>query len=834
MKKRIRQLLALLLTLSLCLTACGDKEEQTVTTLADELGYGYVSEYSELDVDISWVNSVSSAKGMLYFTGNYYDEETYTSSTKLYQVDPSTGTAAEIPMPALENNENVSEYVQQLTVCPDGSGYWMIYERYVYGALETTEALPEAEAVPEEEAEGDGMFEESAVEEPDEAGLSAEYQVELLTAAVPAVEMTAVEAESEETAVEEVYTEPQVQDIALKVDMSGKELARIDLTEAIKEMQYFYAQATAQDGQGNLYIATDDAILIFGADGTQKESIELEDQWVQDMVATGNGTVMVSYYDSERMGTVLCRLEDGKLSEPLEMADVSDAGSMMLYPGDGDTVLLNDSNILFSVDVNTGSTSKLLSWLDSDINGSSLSGVAATDADTLVVMVTDYGTTVSYELGILTKTPVEELPERTLLTLGAVYLDDVLRKAVINFNRTNDTYRITLVDYSVYNTTEDYSLGTVQLERDVISGNCPDIISLATGSEDKFIAKGALTDLSAMIDKDESFSMEDLVSGPLQAYTVDGKLYGMPVSFSLETLLASQKLVGEIDSWSMEEMAEIIKALPEDVWAMKYYGQETFVTQMTYMNMEQFVDYGTGTCRFDSPEFKLLLEAAACMISEDEMNAIQEAQSEAIENGTYVYVDEYQLVQNGEVLMAAQWMSGSYSVKYLYGLYNQENGFVHVGFPQENGNGVRINVDNCIAIAAGCQQQEGAWAFVKSLLGEKVQSEVWSFPVSVAAFDQVMEEAMERSYYMDGDEKVYYDDYGWIGDVEYPMAALTEEQVEDFKALVNGASKSGTYDTEIMSIIQEEVGAYFAGDKTPEAVMALIQNRVTIYLGETG
>jgi multiple sugar transport system substrate-binding protein len=36
-----------------------------------------------------------------------------------------------------------------------------------------------------------------------------------------------------------------------------------------------------------------------------------------------------------------------------------------------------------------------------------------------------------------------------------------------------------------------------------------------------------------------------------------------------------------------------------------------------------------------------------------------------------------------------------------------------------------------------------------------------------------------------------------------------------------------------MDIITEEASAYFAGDKSAEEVTKLIQNRVTIYLGET-
>ena len=62
---------------------------------------------------------------------------------------------------------------------------------------------------------------------------------------------------------------------------------------------------------------------------------------------------------------------------------------------------------------------------------------------------------------------------------------------------------------------------------------------------------------------------------------------------------------------------------------------------------------------------------------------------------------------------------------------------------------------------------------------------------------------------------------------------VTQEQVDDFKTLIDGATPGGAYDTDIQEIIQDEAGAYFAGDKTADEVAKLIQNRVSIYLGET-
>jgi ABC-type glycerol-3-phosphate transport system substrate-binding protein len=610
--------------------------------------------------------------------------------------------------------------------------------------------------------------------------------------------------------------------------MSGNVLQEINLTELTQDMDYFYPQYMAQNADGELYLASDEVILCIGADGTPKDTITMNNQWIQALAVTGDGKVVITYYDSDAGDWAICALEDGGLSAPIEFADMNQVSSLSLYTGDGSNLLVSDGTLLYSADVTTGQTTKLLSWLDSDINGSNISSVAASGEEKILVFMSSWNLNSSeqtYELGILTKTPAEELPVRTVLTLGAVYLDDTIQDAIIDFNRKSDTYRITLVDYSSYNTDDDYEAGYKQLDLDVISGNCPDIISLEYGSVDKYISKGVLADMASLIEQDDSISMDDLLSGPLQAYTKDGKLYGMPQYFYLDTMFASKMLVGDRTSWTMSEMGDVIESLDEDTKVMSYWTNESFLTQMTYMNMGDFVDYGTASCSFDSEEFQRLLEVSKKLPTQDELYGDDDEIS--------VWNDEWQEVQNGNSLMVEDFISYVYAVREFYGLYTEDNGFVRIGFPTSSGNGAKLSVSGGMAISASSSHQEGAWEFIKTMLADDIQTSSWGLPVTVAAFDELMADAMEQSYYMDGDEKVYYDQTSYIGETQYTVEPVTQAQLDELKEYINGASISGNYDTDIIDIITEEAAAYYSGDKSVEEVTKLIQNRVTIYLGET-
>ena len=73
--------LALALCMAAGLAGCGEKSNKEENkTLAQELGYGYLSEYSGIgDLKMDYVNQVSTAQGKLYLYGEYYDEQTYES-----------------------------------------------------------------------------------------------------------------------------------------------------------------------------------------------------------------------------------------------------------------------------------------------------------------------------------------------------------------------------------------------------------------------------------------------------------------------------------------------------------------------------------------------------------------------------------------------------------------------------------------------------------------------------------------------------------------------------------------------------------------------------------
>ena len=169
-------------------------------------------------------------------------------------------------------------------------------------------------------------------------------------------------------------------------------------------------------------------------------------------------------------------------------------------------------------------------------------------------------------------------------------------------------------------------------------------------------------------------------------------------------MIASVKLVGDRTSWTMADMAQVIEGLDDSVSVMDYTTQTSFLQQMVYQNINQFVDYGKATCSFDTDAFQQLLTASAKLPTEDELYGDND-------DAVAISVDDtYQQLQSGDVLMTSVYISGdSYSLKEFYGIYNNKDfGMVNIGYPTEEGSGVQLNISSGLAISAKSKYTDAA------------------------------------------------------------------------------------------------------------------------------
>ncbi|MBP5166082.1 MAG: hypothetical protein ILP09_02340, partial [Oscillospiraceae bacterium] len=67
---------------------------------------------------------------------------------------------------------------------------------------------------------------------------------------------------------------------------------------------------------------------------------------------------------------------------------------------------------------------------------------------------------------------------------------------------------------------------------------------------------------------------------------------------------------------------------------------------------------------------------------------------------------------------------------------------------------------------------------------------------------------------------------------EFMAKPLTQQQVDQVNAAIFSATNVQRNRDDVLAIIEEEAGAYFAGQKSAETVAGVIQSRVQIYVNE--
>lgn len=243
-----------------------------------------------------------------------------------------------------------------------------------------------------------------------------------------------------------------------------------------------------------------------------------------------------------------------------------------------------------------------------------------------------------------------------------------------------------------------------------------------------------------------------------------------------------------------------------------------------------FIDLETGKCAFDSQEFIEMMKFAY---------TLPEERSWAEESGEGEYVRQY-LKSRALLLELDIWSFSQYNDDVDERLFYQLNGYLggdytFVGFPAgseeaaENGGGAFICAQNLMALSAVSENMDGAWDFARYYLTDEYQESLKvSLPVSRRIFEEWAVEETLRSYYIDENgEKVEYDLF-----LESVVSPLDQKQLEQLITYVESVTATPYEDSNVLSIIEEELGSYFSGQKTAEDAAAIIQSRVQMYVQE--
>lgn len=648
----------------------------------------------------------------------------------------------------------------------------------------------------------------------------------------------------------------------MHIAADGSTIASLDLSDTNNEDNEDGMSGSlssfAVDAAGNLYVSDYNNIYVLDAEGNVQFKLD-GSQYNGSLCRLNAQQVGVMWYNYT--DDVNASDENGQYFVPIDL-ETKDWGEKVKLPSNVWSIFPGDdaydfyyayNNNIYGYAAKTDTKEKLVDWLACDVDTNNMSGYAMLSDSRVAALMQDWSTDpTTYQLIVLHRVDASEIKEKKVLTLACMYLDWNLRSMIVEYNKTNDEYRINVVDYSEYATDDDYNAGVTKLTTEIISGSVPDIFLTSNLPIDKYAAKGVIADLNTFMDGGNGLSRDYFVPQVMSALEKDGKLYELPTSFSVQTAYALSSIASQYDTWNVAAVQDAMTQLQEGATVFSNgWTKNTALSNCLSRNLSAFVDWTTGKCEFDSEAFQQLLAFCNSFPAEtsDGDGAIAYASSADIAVDDVMWDSDATRITNGKQLMST---IGMYSFdSYIWNVYAIRDKITFTGYPTEDGSGSSFELQMPMAISSVTKYPDAAWDFVCSIIKKMntidENNYYYGFPISQAAFDAEMTDIMTEQYQLDENgEQV-----DWDGDGEPDKAirgsyetmengetvykdvyALTQEDIDQILGVINSTRSVYDYDQEILDIITDEVAAYFAGDKDVQTTANMIQSRVNLYVQE--
>jgi len=391
------------------------------------------------------------------------------------------------------------------------------------------------------------------------------------------------------------------------------------------------------------------------------------------------------------------------------------------------------------------------------------------------------------------------------ITIAAVgYVDREIIKVIQEFNSAHPYSRITLKRYGA-TMGDDHSEGLAQLNLEIITGRGPDMLLLPQDlSYGAYATMGLFRDIYSFLEADEGFAMADYRENIIRAYEIGGKLYGIPVNFTVEMLYGKAGELDGLTSWNMDEFVNFAGRFPGS--SIFQHPTKTEVLDICLRaNGGNLVDWSSKDVGFDRTLVKKILEFAGRFADNDEFLRERVMHCEYMER-----------ISDGDIHLVRGRAEASLQ------MYEElfRGRVTQIGYPSESGNGFLIHSNNVVTISNQCTYIDTAWLFISFLLSDEIQSRL-HYPVRRNNIEGYLKYAREIT-----------GTYGGGPGFSYEGRPATAEEIRAFLKLLDTVSEIRLFDQQIDNIIKEEAGSYFAGSKPLDSVVDVIANRVGIYVME--
>ncbi len=378
---------------------------------------------------------------------------------------------------------------------------------------------------------------------------------------------------------------------------------------------------------------------------------------------------------------------------------------------------------------------------------------------------------------------------------------------------------------------ETAAQGRERLMVELLTGQIPDVLDLGYSNGSvamlpyrQLVQKGYLENLWPFIENDPDLGRGSLLEPPLRAAEIDGGLYTIFDSVQISTLVGAEGTVGDRISWTMADLRTAYATMPKNATVLEYITPRKQVAEhLLGMSIDQYIDWESGQCAFDCGNFRTNLEFLREIPEEVVWSSDEEVNRELSDR-----------MQEGRQLLVQTFLSSPHDIQKWDGLFSGRTAFV--GYPVEDGSVGSAFFPSFVrlSMSSACKNKEAAWEVIRQLLFPRYTNQqavadayfTHNIPVNRADYEIIRRTYMEKDF--------LNREYGFYrGFQSISFREVTEDEICRFEDLFNSVERIELSDSELQGIVMESAAPYFAGDKTLDETVDLIQRRVQLYVNET-
>lgn len=603
----------------------------------------------------------------------------------------------------------------------------------------------------------------------------------------------------------------------VQADENGNISVKKDITETLELDKETYINDVLMDEKSNLVFVSGDAISVIDKTGKQVSRLKSENHiWLEGAAKTKDGQLVVGYNDNEGACIQMVDIEEEAWGKKYNVGNRTLNGINPLMDGEGDyDIYFKDNNGIYGYTFRDNRSTGILDYSASDIS-SDVSFMMFPIAGGKFLGKSEKKS--GDRIFVYHKVDASAVKEKKTIYMSVLWSDEIIEKAVSEFNQNNDQYRVEIKKYSDI---QDPEARMERMNADIIAGNVADIICLKDLPVDQYISKGLLEDLTPYYEKDDEINPDDMVDSLREAIEVDGKFYYVTPSFTISTLVAATADVGTKTGWTFEEMKSLLEEKGDEVRPFASDNKRDLLGILAENASADFVDWITGECSFDSQEFKDILEFC----------------NKGTNDETEEYISSIPLIQEGKVLFSEGYIDYEWIQTYKK-IYNGE--ITLIGYPDVERKGSYFSLNGSMGIYSRSEVKDGAWEFLRTLMTKDFQCKainegyLYGMPSrkDAVAFNNKAAMALEPFTDEYGVEHTPREYTVFYDNVTVDIQPSSQHEIDIYMDLINHTKRIGKGNKEIFDIIEEESQAYFSGDKSLDETADIIQNRVKIYVSE--